>query len=99
MLRLDRRDFVGLAGAFASVQLLQGCAPVRGMAPPAGDAGSELLLSGIAEQLLAEYPENATALGLDTGARAVLRSEEHTSELQSLMRTSYAVFRFKTKIT
>src|SRR3546814_7432624 len=28
-----------------------------------------------------------------------LRSEEHTSELQSLMRTSYAVFCFKNKIT
>src|SRR3546814_4898590 len=27
------------------------------------------------------------------------RSEEHTSELQSLMRTSYAVFCFKTKNT
>src|SRR3546814_10594824 len=27
-----------------------------------------------------------------TGARQVDRSEEHTSELQSLMRTSYAVF-------
>src|SRR3546814_3929789 len=28
-------------------------------------------------------------------SRARLRSEEHTSELQSLMRTSYAVFRLK----
>src|SRR3546814_10065251 len=28
---------------------------------------------------------------------AGLRSEEHTSELQSLMRTSYAVFRLKKK--
>src|SRR3546814_6613593 len=28
-----------------------------------------------------------------------LRSEEHTSELQSLMRTSYAVFCLKKKIT
>src|SRR3546814_4954551 len=28
-----------------------------------------------------------------------LRSEEHTSELQSLMRLSYAVFRLKNKIT
>src|SRR3546814_8255549 len=27
----------------------------------------------------------------------ILRSEEHTSELQSLMRTSYAVFCLKTK--
>src|SRR3546814_2959596 len=30
---------------------------------------------------------------------AVARSEEHTSELQSLMRLSYAVFFLKTKIT
>src|SRR3546814_4492368 len=30
--------------------------------------------------------------------RAVLRSEEHTSELQSLMRISYAVFCLKKKI-
>src|SRR3546814_8726074 len=30
-------------------------------------------------------------------AAAALRSEEHTSELQSLMRTSYAVFCLKTK--
>src|SRR3546814_2328999 len=29
--------------------------------------------------------------------RAIYRSEEHTSELQSLMRTSYAVFCLKTK--
>src|SRR3546814_1931906 len=29
--------------------------------------------------------------------RGVTRSEEHTSELQSLMRTSYAVFRLKKK--
>src|SRR3546814_5340667 len=29
--------------------------------------------------------------------RDVIRSEEHTSELQSLMRTSYAVFCFKKK--
>src|SRR3546814_5049206 len=32
-------------------------------------------------------------------ARIAIRSEEHTSELQSLMRISYAVFCVKTKIT
>src|SRR3546814_8238389 len=31
------------------------------------------------------------------GERPMDRSEEHTSELQSLMRTSYAVFRWKKK--
>src|SRR3546814_1753984 len=33
------------------------------------------------------------------GAFEALRSEEHTSELQSLMRSSYAVFCLKKKIT
>src|SRR3546814_4762032 len=32
-----------------------------------------------------------------TGVRPSVRSEEHTSELQSLMRISYAVFCLKTK--
>src|SRR3546814_9589444 len=31
------------------------------------------------------------------GKRTIIRSEEHTSELQSLMRSSYAVFCLKTK--
>src|SRR3546814_3783844 len=34
---------------------------------------------------------------IDREARAVVRSEEHTSELQSLMRNSYAVFCLKKK--
>src|SRR3546814_8709801 len=36
---------------------------------------------------------------IDLAAPGVLRSEEHTSELQSLMRISYAVFCLKTKKT
>src|SRR3546814_5480448 len=38
---------------------------------------------------------DGVAVGLDDGAR--VRSEEHTSELQSLMRISYAVCCLKTK--
>src|SRR3546814_10264779 len=34
----------------------------------------------------------------EEAARSTARSEEHTSELQSLMRISYAVFCLKTKI-
>src|SRR3546814_3073960 len=43
--------------------------------------------------------EAALALGMlvEVHARRVLRSEEHTSELQSLMRISYAVFCLKKK--
>src|SRR3546814_9185471 len=45
----------------------------------------------VADQLLASLPENAAAAWLS------IRSEEHTSELQSLMRISYAVFCLKKK--
>src|SRR3546814_7670560 len=55
--------------------------------------------------MLGEHSEEILAeLGYDGGAidamRAdgAIRSEEHTSELQSLMRTSYAVFCLKKKI-
>src|SRR3546814_1614664 len=41
--------------------------------------------------------ELAPMLGRDAAARSA-RSEEHTSELQSLMRISYAVFCLKKKI-
>src|SRR3546814_8021086 len=37
-------------------------------------------------------------LGTSSGFAASPRSEEHTSEIQSLMRISYAVFCFKYKI-
>src|SRR3546814_3824544 len=40
--------------------------------------------------------QDGTAIRFDRNA-AVLRSEEHTSELQSLMRISYAVFCLKKK--
>src|SRR3546814_10641572 len=44
---------------------------------------------------LSLVPEQAARLGIDYAElveRIVERSEEHTSELQSLMRNSYAVF-------
>jgi uncharacterized protein (DUF885 family) len=66
-----RRHFLGSAGAVVALQLLPGCATK----PVAAAGGSkEALLAGMAEQLLAEYPENATSLGLDKGARAGLKS-------------------------
>src|SRR3546814_1133251 len=37
-------------------------------------------------------------LGVGSGRECVIRSEEHKSELQSLMRLSYAVFCLKNKI-
>src|SRR3546814_3754480 len=54
-------------------------------------------------RVLVEGKERATLLGLENEDKAVIarvkRSEEHTSELQSLMRISYAVFCLKKKKT
>jgi len=74
---LDRRHFLASAGALAALQLLPGCAAGRAAADAAagGDAPLQRLLAGIAEALLGEYPENASALGLDRDGRAGLKSK------------------------
>src|SRR3546814_5581215 len=54
----------------------------------------------VAEGAAGGNPGPATALGVFLGLKAAVRykrSEEHTSELQSLMRISYAVFCLKKK--
>ncbi|HEX8127091.1 MAG TPA: DUF885 family protein [Allosphingosinicella sp.] len=67
-----RRHFLSSAAAVAALPLLPGCAARRG----SNAAGSlEPLLAGMAEQILAEYPENASSLGLDKDARAGLKSK------------------------
>src|SRR3546814_6281542 len=45
----------------------------------------------------AAHADSGTAIIAPPSRRALGRSEEHTSELQSLMRTSYAVFCLKKK--
>src|SRR3546814_10819341 len=55
-----------------------------------------------ARLLLEQRSELTREFGLDASIVAILtarRSEEHTSELQSLMRISYAVFCLQTKKT
>ena len=67
-----RRDLLlSTAGAAA----LAGLAPGAAMARHAhgANAASDALLSRIAEELLVEYPENATFLGLDSAARGALK--------------------------
>src|SRR3546814_7337960 len=50
-------------------------------------------------QLLFEYAASDAVAAVARGVGFLVRSEEHTSELQSLMRISYAVFCLKKKIT
>lgn len=69
---VDRRRFLTLAGAFVAVPALPGCVAASGAAPADEEVGR--LLGEIAEELLAEYPENASALGLDKDNRAILKA-------------------------
>src|SRR5262249_15884320 len=61
---INRHDFLvgtGMALAFTALG--------------AGDGDTEKLLGGMGEELLGEYPENATGLGIDRGERASLKSK------------------------
>jgi uncharacterized protein (DUF885 family) len=65
----------------ATLPLLQGCGgqpivtPGLSPAPADADAGALAALDQIGENLLTLFPESATSLGIDTGARAGLRSQ------------------------
>src|SRR3546814_3748615 len=63
-------------------------------------AGGKLRVAGAGHSFVPLVETDATLLTLDAIAgveRIENRSEEHTSELQSLMRNSYAVFCLKKK--
>src|SRR3546814_5214468 len=51
----------------------------------------------LAEEKAKSVPFDGAILDCNIGTEKVWRSEEHTSELQSLMRSSYAVFCLKKK--
>jgi uncharacterized protein (DUF885 family) len=65
-----RREFmITSTAALAASQL-----PARAAGASESDAAAERLLAEIAEELLADYPESATMLGIDNGARDHLKS-------------------------
>src|SRR3546814_2538738 len=70
------------------------------LAPGAVDHGHAAAAELVVERPVAEEATGqVVADGIQRGARLAVRSEEHTSELQSLMRISYAVFCLKKKTT
>src|SRR3546814_9642882 len=68
---------------------------------PKGRANSGVALpGGAAQAAVRSRPPPWRRISAASVSRAIAsRSEEHTSELQSLMRISYAVFCLKTKMT
>jgi uncharacterized protein (DUF885 family) len=73
---LSRREAIVALASGAALPLIAGCAGQRAAARPATrEAGALALLDQVADDLLRLSPEAATSLGIDTGARAALRSQ------------------------
>ena len=76
--RLSRREALAALASAAALPLVSACGR-NDAAPPAPAAATETdaraLLDGVADNLLRLLPESATSLGIDTGARAALRSQ------------------------
>jgi uncharacterized protein (DUF885 family) len=78
---INRREALAALASTAALPLLSGCADQSSPAPastaPAAnlEADAKALLEQIGENYLRFAPESATSLGVDTGARAALRSQ------------------------
>jgi len=73
---MNRREALAALGAAAAAPLLDGCGRSPSLTRPATtDADALALLDKIADNFLRLAPESATSLGVDTGARAALRSQ------------------------
>jgi uncharacterized protein (DUF885 family) len=72
---LDRRHLLTAAGATALLAAAPAGKPGARAAAAPGDAALNRYFDSVSEDLLKAGPENATALGLDTGARAALKSK------------------------
>jgi uncharacterized protein (DUF885 family) len=75
---ISRRKALATLVSTAALPLLPACAREQAPPPPpaaATEADARSLLDDIGNNLLRLLPESATSLGLDTGARAELRSQ------------------------
>src|SRR3546814_5136842 len=88
----QRRDAVAVFGKLELLEHRIGRAAMRGRGAESDRCGH----AGIGRLVLASEMQAEGGRRLEI-ARRPARSEEHTSELQSLMRTSYAVFCLKNK--
>ncbi len=76
-------------GTLAALRVLPSFAETAAsQGAPATDPAVEHLLANVAEDLLAQYPESASVLGLDTGARAALKSRLSDHSLAGIGRSA-----------
>ncbi len=74
---MNRREALAALAATAALPLLPGCNSTPAPPPAAANLAADALalLDRIGENYLRFAPESATTLGIDTGARAALRSQ------------------------
>ena len=73
---VTRREALAALASAAALPLMTGCGRKETTVPSAStDADALALLDDVADNLLRLLPESATSLGIDTGARAALRSQ------------------------
>ena len=74
---MNRREAIAALAATAALPILHGCSGAPAPPPAAAnpDADALALLDQVGESYLRFAPESATSLGIDTGARAALRSQ------------------------
>jgi uncharacterized protein (DUF885 family) len=70
---LNRRSLIAQAGIAGLATTLPAIA--QGTKPAPGDTAARRTLARVAEELLADFPEGATQLGIDTVARAALKAK------------------------
>ncbi len=72
----SRREAIAALASAAALPLVTACSSNGTSAPlPPNDGDALTLLDSVADNLLRLQPESATSLGIDTGARAALRSQ------------------------
>src|SRR3546814_957610 len=87
-----------LAGAADPAALGRALTP-RIATNPHARQGHAIVVHGFRDQVRGDLQGQVAVIEREDDAFTRLRSEEHTSELQSLMRKSYAVFCLKKKTT
>ncbi len=70
----SRREVLAALASVAALPLGSGCGRERTASPAPSETDALALLDRVADDLLRLFPESATSLGIDTGARAGLRS-------------------------
>jgi len=100
-MRLGRRDVLLGAGAIAALgsmpQLIRAAAQLA--APSTADAAAEALLAETAEELLNEFPESASMLGLDKDRRAGLKSRLTDRSPEGVSRAASAAAARRSKLS